>query len=225
MVPDLDFSIILQRWPEFWAGTQATVTYSGISLILASVIGLLVALARMSRLAPLRWIARGYIDFVRGTPALVQIFFVYFALPAIGVNLSAPVAAVIALGINSGGYLAEIVRGGIVSVDRGQGEAARSLGMSKGESMRRIILPQAVLRVVPAAAGEFTNLVKGTSLLSTISVMELTRVAQVVVGVTFRPIEAYIAIAIIYFFLNAVIAQGAIWLERSLMRRQGLSDA
>ena len=118
-----------------------------------------------------------------------------------------------------------IFRGGIVSVNRGQAEAARSLGMSKGESMRRIILPQAVLRVVPAAAGEFTNLVKGTSLLSTISVMVLTRVAQVVVGVTFRPIEAYIAIAIIYFFLNAVIAQGAIWLERSLMRRQGLSDA
>ena len=220
----LDFSVVLNRWPEFLVGTQATITYSGISLILASVIGLLVALARMSRLAPLRWLARGYVDFVRGTPALVQIFFIYFGLPVVGINLSAPVAAVIALSINSGGYLAEIFRGGIMSVDRGQSEAARSLGMSGSEAMRRIILPQAVLRVVPAAAGEFTNLVKGTSLLSTISVMELTRVAQVIVGVTFRPIEAYIAIAVIYFILNAVVAQGAILLERHLMRREGLSD-
>ena len=184
----------------------------------------MVALARMSHVGPLRWLARGYIDFVRGTPALVQIFFVYFGLPAIGINLTAPVAAVIALAINSGGYLAEIFRGGIVSVDMGQGEAARSLGMSSGQALRRIVLPQAVLRVIPAAAGEFTNLVKGTSLLSTISVMELTRVAQVIVGVTFRPIEAYIAIAIVYFVLNSFIAQGAIWLERYLMKRQGLLD-
>ena len=221
----LDFSVVLSRWPEFLVGTQATITYSGISLILASMIGLLVALARMSRLQPLRWLARGYVDFVRGTPALVQIFFIYFGLPVVGINLSAPVAAVIALSINSGGYLAEIFRGGIMSVDKGQSEAARSLGMSGSEAMRRIILPQAVLRVVPATAGEFTNLVKGTSLLSTISVMELTRVAQVIVGVTFRPIEAYIAIAVIYFILNAVIAQGAIWLERHLMRREGQTDA
>ncbi len=223
-MPGLDFDVILARWPEFWAGTQATIFYSAISLLAASVVGLSIALARMSRLVLFRWFARGYVDFVRGTPALVQIFFVYFGMPALGVNLSAPVAAVIALSINSGGYLAEIFRAGIISVDRGQTEAARSLGMSRGEAMRRIILPQAVLRVVPATAGEFTNLVKGTSLLSTISVSELTRVAQVVVGVTFRPIEAYIAIAVIYFILNAVIAQSAIWLERALMRRQGLID-
>lgn len=223
-MPELDFSVVFKRLPEFWVGTQATIFYSGISLCLASVIGLLIALARMSRLAALRWLARGYVDFVRGTPALVQIFFVYFGMPAVGVNLSAPVAAVIALSINSGGYLAEIFRGGIASVDKGQGEAARSLGMSSGQALRRIILPQAVLRVVPATAGEFTNLVKGTSLLSTISVMELTRVAQVIVGVTFRPIEAYVAIAVIYFILNAIIAQGAIWLERYLMKKQGLID-
>lgn len=221
-MPAFDINVILSRLPEFWVGTQATVFYSAVSLCLAILIGLVVALARLSHLLPLRWLARGYIDFVRGTPALVQIFFVYFGLPSIGINLSAPVAAVIALAVNSGGYLAEIFRGGIISVDSGQGEAARSLGMSAGQSLRRIVLPQATLRVIPAAAGEFTNLVKGTSLLSTISVVELTRVAQVIVGVTFRPIEAYVAIAVVYFILNAVIAQGAIWLERSLMRRQGL---
>ena len=217
----VDFSAVLSRWPEFWIGTQATVYYSVISLVLACVIGMLVALMRLSPVAPLRWIARGYIDFVRGTPALVQIFFVYFGMPSLGVNISPPVAAVIALAINSGGYLAEIFRGGIVSVERGQPEAARSLGMSRGQAMRRIILPQAALRVIPAASGEFTNLVKGTSLLSTISVVELTRVAQVIVGVTFRPIEAYIAIAVIYFMLNFVIAQSAVWLETLLTRKQG----
>lgn len=217
-----DFGLIVDRLPEFWAGTRATIFYSVTSLVVATILGLSVALARISPIAPLRWFARGYTDFVRGTPALVQIFFVYFGFPAFGLNLSAPVAAVIALSINSGGYLAEIFRGAIVSVDRGQTEAARSLGMSNYNTMKRIILPQATLRAIPAASGEFTNLVKGTSLLSTISVSELTRVAQVIVGVTFRPIEAYVAIAVIYYILNAVIAQASIWLERYLMRHQGL---
>ena len=93
-MPGLDFSVIFARLPEFWVGAQATIFYSSISLCLASVIGLLVALARMSRSATFRWFARGYVDFVRGTPALVQIFFVYFGLPALGINLTAPVAAV-----------------------------------------------------------------------------------------------------------------------------------
>ena len=108
-------------------------------------------------------------------------------------------------------------------LDAGQVEAGRSLGMSRGETMRRIILPQAALLVVPPTAGEFTNLVKGTSLLSTISVSELTRVAQQIIGVTFRPIEAYVAIAVVYFCLNATIAQGSLWFERVLRRRQGLA--
>ena len=219
----LEFSVILERWPQFLAGAEATVIYAVLSLILAVALGLVAALARMSPIAPLRWVARAYIDVVRGTPALVQIFFVYFGLPALGISIAAPVAAVIALGFNSGGYLAEIFRAGIVSVDSGQSEASRSLGMSRRQTMVRTILPQAALRVVPAAAGEFTNLLKGTSLLSVISVSELTRVAQVIVGVTFRPIEAYLAIAAIYFVLNFVIAQGAIWLERHLMRKNGMA--
>jgi polar amino acid transport system permease protein len=218
-----DFSLIAEYLPEFWRGTKATIVYSLSSAGLAVAIGLAVALARISHLAALRWLARGYIDAIRGTPALIQIFFIYFGMPAFGVNLSAPVAAVLALGINSGGYLAEIFRAGIVGVDPGQSEAGRSLGMSYSQAMRRIILPQAALRVVPPAAGELTNLVKGTSLLSTISVSELTRVAQQIVGVTFRPVEAYVAIGIVYFCLNAAIAQGAVWLERALRRAQGMA--
>jgi His/Glu/Gln/Arg/opine family amino acid ABC transporter permease subunit len=222
-VPGFDIDVIYQYLPEFWRGAQATIVYSVLSLGLATVIGLLVALARISPVAPLRAGARVYIDIIRGTPALVQIFFIYFGMPALGINLSAPVAAVIALAINSGGYLAEIFRAGIMGVDAGQVEAGRSLGMSRGETMRRIILPQAALLVVPPTAGEFTNLIKGTSLLSTISVSELTRVAQQIIGVTFRPIEAYVAIAVVYFCLNATIAQGSLWFERVLRRRQGLA--
>lgn len=218
-----DVSLIVEYLPEFWRGLKATLLYSVVSLACATAVGLTVALARISHVPPLRWLARAFVDLIRGTPALVQIFFVYFGMPALGVNLSAPVAAVIALSINSGAYLAEIFRAGIVGVDRGQAEAARSLGMSEGETMRRIILPQAALAVVPPTAGEFTNLVKGTSLLSVISISELTRVAQQIIGVTFRPIEAYVAIAVIYFCLNAVIAQSAVWLERRLRHAQGLA--
>ena len=217
-----DFDLIVEYLPDFWRGAKATIFYSLTSLALAVAIGMFMALCRISHIAFLRWFARGYIDAIRGTPALIQIFFVYFGMPAFGVNLSAPTAAVVALGINSGGYLAEIFRAGIMGVDRGQTEAGRSLGMSYGQTMWRITLPQAALLVVPPAAGEFTNLVKGTSLLSTISVAELTRVAQQIVGVTFRPIEAYVAIGVVYYCLNAVIAQGAVWLERSLRRSQGL---
>ncbi|MCY3876550.1 MAG: amino acid ABC transporter permease [Rhodobacteraceae bacterium] len=217
-----DFDLIVEYLPDFWRGAKATIFYSLTSLALAVAIGMFMALCRISHIAMLRWFARGYIDAIRGTPALIQIFFVYFGMPVLGVNLSAPTAAVVALGINSGGYLAEIFRAGIMGVDRGQTEAGRSLGMSYGQTMWRITLPQAALLVVPPAAGEFTNLVKGTSLLSTISVAELTRVAQQIVGVTFRPIEAYVAIGVVYYCLNAVIAQGAVWLERSLRRSQGL---
>ena len=221
-MPAFDLSVLLPYVPEFLRGLQATLLYSVMSVGLAIVIGLAAALARLSDIAPLRWLARGYVDVVRGTPALVQIFFIYFGAPAIGIRLGAPTSAVIALGLNSGGYLAEIFRAGILGVDPGQVEAGRSLGMSRAQTLWRIVLPQAARLVVPSTAGEFTNLIKGTSLLSTISITELTRVAQQVVSVTFRPIEAYLAIAVAYFLINAVVAQGSLWLERALRRGEGL---
>lgn len=221
-MPAFDLSVLLPYVPEFLRGLEATLLYSVLSVALAIIIGLATALARLSDIAPLRWLARGYVDVVRGTPALVQIFFIYFGAPAIGIRLGAPTSAVIALGLNSGGYLAEIFRAGILGVDPGQVEAGRSLGMSRTQTLWRIVLPQAARLVVPSTAGEFTNLVKGTSLLSTISITELTRVAQQVVSVTFRPIEAYLAIAVAYFLINAIVAQGGLWLERALRRGEGL---
>ena len=218
-----DFDLIVEYLPDFWRGAKATIFYSLTSLGLAVAIGLVVALCRISHIALLRLLARTYIDAIRGTPALIQIFFVYFGMPAFGVNLSAPTAAVIALGINSGGYLAEIFRAGIMGVDPGPN---RGWSIPRNELQHDHVAnypcrrpPYWSFRRPP---GSSPTLVKGTSLLSTISVAELTRVAQQIVGVTFRPIEAYVAIGVIYYCLNAVIAQGAVWLERSLRRSQGL---
>lgn len=164
----INFTPLIPYLPEFLRGIRATILYASASLCLACIVGLIVALARRSAAAPLRWIAHGYVDLIRGTPALVQIFFIYFGLPAVGIYIAAPLAGIIAIGLNSAGYLAEIFRAGIAGVDGGQIEAGRSLGMSRNQTFRRVVLPQALRLAVPAAAGEFTSLVKGTSLLSTI---------------------------------------------------------
>lgn len=208
--------IVVDFMPRFLAGAWVTIWVAALSLCLALLIGLVVALARLSRIRPIRVVARGYVDLIRGTPALIQIFFVFFGLPQLGVKIDAVPAAVLALGINSGAYLGEIFRAGIQSIDAGQAEAGRSLGMSHATMMRRIVLPQAVRRVIPPATGEATSLVKGTSLLSVIAITELTRVGQQVVALTFRPIEAFLVVGLIYLIINTVVSQMSLMLERRL---------
>ncbi len=213
-----DVKLIIDYLPEFWRGTVATLWISSASLVLALALGLFVGLARISPLAPARWIARVYTDVIRGTPALIQIFFIYFGLPSLGIRLSAPVAGVLGLGINSAAYIAEIVRAAIQSIEHGQMEAARGIGMSYAQAMRRVILPQTVLRVIPPITGELISLIKGSSLLSVISIGELTRVGTQIIGVTFRPIEAYTGVGAIYLILNTVLTQLTIFLEARVGR-------
>jgi polar amino acid transport system permease protein len=215
-----DVTLVLKYLPDFWRGTIATVWISGASLGLALLIGLSVGLSRISPLPALRSLARVYTDVIRGTPALMQIFFIYFGLPAVGVRLSAPVAGVLALGINSGAYISEIVRAAIQSIERGQMEAARGLGMNHRQAMRRVILPQTVRRAIPPVTGELISLVKGSSLLSVISIGELTRVGTQILGVTFRPLEAYLPVAAIYLLLNAGLTQVTILLEARASRHE-----
>lgn len=215
-----DVHLVIKYLPEFWRGTLATVWISGASLALALLIGLIVGLGRVSPMPGLSGIARLYTDIIRGTPALMQIFFIYFGLPSIGIRLSAPVAGVLALGINSGAYISEIIRAAIQSIERGQMEAARGLGMNYRQAMRRVILPQTVRRAIPPTTGELISLVKGSSLLSVISIGELTRVGTQILGVTFRPIEAYVPVAIIYLVLNSGLTQLTILLEAKLARRE-----
>ncbi|MFI5258861.1 MAG: amino acid ABC transporter permease [Candidatus Limnocylindrales bacterium] len=213
---DLKFGVLVDYFPQFVSGTQLTLFFSAGGLLLAVVIGLFATLGRLSRLRLLRATSRAYTDLIRGTPLLVQIFFIYFGLPQFGLTLSAPEAGVVAMGVNSGAYVGEIFRGGIQSIDPGQMEAARSVGMSYPLAMRRVVLPQAIRRIIPALTGEATNLVKGTSLLAVISIGELTRVAQLITGNTFRPFEAYTGIAVVYFVINFALSQASILLERRL---------
>jgi polar amino acid transport system permease protein len=126
-------------------------------------------------------------------------------LPVINIKLPAPIAGIIALGLNSGAYITEMVRGAIESINVGQMEAARSLGMSYGQAMRRIIIPQAMRITIPPITGEYNNLVKGSSLLAVISIGELTRVGRRILGATFRPVEAWVPVFVIYFIINYVI--------------------
>jgi polar amino acid transport system permease protein len=212
----LDFTPILERLPQFVAGAVQTIWLSAASFAVAIAIGLALALARISQRTWLARLSRVVTDAVRGTPALVQVLLIYFGLPQVGIELEAPVAGVIALGLNSGAYIGEIVRAGIVSVDPGQMEAARSLGMSHAKAMRRVVLPQALRIVVPPVTNEATTLVKGTSLLSVIAITELTRVGQQVMGITFRPIEAFLAVAAVYLVLITALSQVSLWLERRL---------
>ena len=215
-----DLNLVLRYLPDFWRGTLATLWISGASLILALLLGLVGGLARVSPVSGAQWCARLYTDVIRGTPALMQIFFIYFGLPSVGIRLSAPVAGVLALGINSGAYISEIVRAAIQSIERGQMEAARGLGMSYRQAMRRVILPQTVRRAIPPVTGELISLVKGSSLLSVISIGELTRVGTQILGVTFRPLEAYLPVAVIYLLINALLTQLTIHFEGHLARHE-----
>ncbi|MCP5150562.1 MAG: amino acid ABC transporter permease [Ectothiorhodospiraceae bacterium] len=176
--------------------------------------GLLAALGKLSRLRVLRWPATFYVWFIRGTPTLVQVFLFYFGLPQTGLRLSPFVAGVLALGINSGAYVAEIVRGGLAAMPRGQMESALALGMSPALAMRRIILPQVVRMIIPPITNEAASALKNTSLLSTITLVELTLHSQLVIAATYRPFDFYLIAAVLYLLMTTVLTQLAAWFER-----------
>ncbi|OLP57914.1 amino acid ABC transporter [Xaviernesmea oryzae] len=196
---------------------QASYTVFGITILTIAVswiCGLLAALAQRSRYRVVRIVAGFYIWFIRGTPTLIQVFIIYFGLPQFGIRLSPFAAGIIALGVNSGAYVAEIIRGGLTAIPRGQTESALALGFSPAETMRSIILPQVFRIILPAITNEAISTLKNTSLLSTITVVELTLYAQTLIAATFRPFEFYIAVALIYLVLTTILTTLAGWLER-----------
>ncbi|MFC6618559.1 amino acid ABC transporter permease [Deinococcus radiophilus] len=155
----------------------------------------------------MRWLATAYIELIRGTPLLVQIFLIYFGLPQItGINMEPLPAGLLAFSLNSGAYVAEIMRSGIQGVPRGQTEASLSLGFSPRDTMRYIVLPQAFRRVLPPLVNEALNLLKNTSLLSAIALVELTRAGQIVAARTYKPFEMYLAISIVYLAMTLVLS-------------------
>ena len=182
-------------------------------ILVSWVSGLLAALGKLSRHRVFNWPATFYVWVIRGTPTLVQIFLVYFGLPQTGIQMSPFVAGVVALGLNSGAYVAEIVRGGLIAMPRGQMESSLALGLSPAQAMRRIILPQVVRIVIPPITNEAASSLKNTSLLSTITLMELTLHSQLIIAATYRPFDFYIIAAILYLLMTTFLTQLSSWFE------------
>lgn len=188
------------------------------SFVIGCVIGLVVALARLSKLRVLRYLAVMYVSVVRGTPLLIQLLLIYFGLPQLGIVIAPIPAAIMALSLNGSSYLSENFRAGVISVDRGQSEAAHSLSMTYVQTMRRVVLPQAARIAVPPVGSRFIAIMKDTSLASVITVFELTRLANMVGSATFRYIEMFVLVAFVYWAINAVFSTGQEVLERRLAR-------
>lgn len=198
----LDWKIISHYFPFLLKGALITLEISALSLVLGLVFGLAAALGKLSRNHILRGIAFFYVWIIRSTPLLVQLFIIYFGLPQFGIDLGPFASGVLALGLNVGAYNAETIRGGIISVPKGQVEAARSLGMSGALTMRRVILPQALRIIIPPLGNNFVILIKDTSLVSTITLVELTLTAQRFIAATYKPFELYLMAAVLYAALT-----------------------
>jgi glutamine transport system permease protein len=213
----LDFSIIPGIMPALLLGTRLTVELATIAVAIGLIIGSFVGIGRVGANRIIRLLTGVYVDFIRGTPLLVQLFLVYLGLPSIlGRPIPPFVAAITAMGINSGAYVAEIVRAGIQSVDRGQTEAGRSIGLTYSQTMRYIIFPQAFRRIIPPLGNEFIAMLKDSSLVSVIALEELLRKGQVVITRTFRPFEVYMVVALIYLVMTLAISRLVAWSEKRL---------
>ncbi len=210
----MDIALILRVYPFFIEAAVVTLQLSILTTLLGLTCGALGAAARMSRLAVFRWIGAAYVSLFRGTPALIQVFILYFGGPQIGIQLNSFSAGTIALGVNIGAYMTETIRGAIISVDRGQTEAARTLGMSRWETMRKVVLPQAARLMIRPLGVNINALIKGTALVAPISVVELTYTAQRYIGSTYKPFEMFLLAGLLYMVIIYVAGQGINWLDR-----------
>ena len=216
---DINFSLIWDALPLLLAGAGITIEITALSVGFGLLIGMTVGIARLASIKPVRYFANCYVDFIRGTPLLVQIFLVYFALPGIiGHRVDPYFAAISACSINSGAYIAEIFRAGILAVDKGQAEAARSLGLSKWQSMRLVVLPQAVKNVLPALANEMVTMVKESSICSVLGMAELMFAAKTIAGSTGISLAPYTLAALVYFCINYPASKGIEAIERRMRR-------
>lgn len=226
----MNFTFLGKYWQFYIIGAKNTILLAALSVLLGTAIGLVLALMKLSKRRVPRFIATAYIEFIRGTPLLVQLFIVYYGLQAIGIrfpdipwissilglNFSDFMSGVITLGINSGAYVGEIFRAGIQAVDKGQMEAARSLGMSHGMGMRYIVIPQAVRNILPALGNEFVVVIKESSIVSIIGIAELMYKADTIRGNTFQPFEPLLVAALIYFLMTFPLSKLLAHIERRM---------
>ncbi|MBM7601970.1 cystine transport system permease protein [Virgibacillus halotolerans] len=201
-----DIELAMENLPFVLGGLPITLLVSIISMAMGLILGLLLALARGSEKMVLRWPARMYISFMRGTPILVFLFILYFGLPIIGIELTALVAASLGFGLNSAAYIAEIDRSSLNSIDRGQWESAKALNIGYWTTLRKIILPQATRIAIPPLTNVFMDVVKATSLAAVITVPELFQKTQIVAGRTFDAMTMYVLVALIYWPICMLIS-------------------
>lgn len=218
MVMELDYSVILDKLDIFVQGALITIKISAISLFFATILGIIIALFRMSNFKLLNIISKFYVWIMRGTPLVVQLFILYFGLPQIGMQLTPTIAGILGLSINTGAYISEIIRSGINAVDKGQLEAAQSLGMSYSKAMIRIIAPQVVKIIIPTLVNQFIITLKNSSLVSLVTITELFRVGEQFISTTFRSFEVYTTVAMLYLIMTSILMLLASMLEKRMVR-------
>jgi len=210
-------SVIWESIPILLTGVKLTIIITLLGLLLGFALGATSGLMKISRNVLLRKIAGSYIESVRGTPIMVQVMFIYFGLPlALGMRIPPMIAGVVAIGINSGAYIAEIVRGAFQSIERGQMEAGRSIGLNHFQAMYYVIWPQAFKRMIPPLGNQFIISLKDTSLLVVVGVGELTRTGQEIIASNFRAFEIWLTVAVMYFIMTMSIAKVLNIIERKL---------
>ena len=222
------FSIAYKYRVMLWSGTKTTLILSLVTIILGLIFGTIFALMKIGKVRALRWIANIYVEIIRGTPVLVQIAIIFYGLPMLGIKIPSItiggvecerlISGILALSINTTAYVCEIIRSGIQSVDKGQMEAARSLGFSSPASMMLVVLPQAIKNILPAIGNEFVTIIKTSSQVSVIGMAELMYVADTIRGISFTPMEPLIIVAIIYFIITFTISSGIKVLEKRLAK-------
>lgn len=216
---NLDFSVVLTKIPILLEGCVVTLQISFFALLLGMIFGIAGALCRISSNRALNSIAFMYVWVIRGTPVMVQLFILYFGLPQLGIKLPSMVAGVLGLAINTGAYVTEIIRAGIQAVDKGQMEAALSVGMSFRQAMVRIIGPQATKICIPPLVNQFIMTLKNSSIASLVTITELFRTGEQIIYTTFRSFEVYMAVAVLYLMMNSVFMVIADRLERKMARQ------
>lgn len=214
-------------------GAKITLIVSILTIFFGLILGTLMAFMKMSKIAPLRWLANVYVEFIRGTPVLVQISIVFYGLPMMGidipsimvgsVDISRLVSGIVALTINTTAYVCEIVRSGIQSIDKGQTEGALALGMSNVRTRFCIVLPQAMKNILPALGNEFITIIKTSSQVSVIGIAELMYAADTIRGISFQPMAPLILVAIIYFVITFIFSLILKWVEK-FMRRSSIKN-
>ena len=210
----LDIDIFINYWPEIGRGFLVTIMITAGALLVGLPLGVARTFGKLARTPALRWPAVAFIEVIRNTPFMIQVFLLFYVLPFYGIRMPSWLVGVVSLGMFSSVYYAEIIRAGIESVPRGQMEAARATGMSYARGMRHIVFPQMLGFVLPPTANQTLSLVKESAILSTITVSEMTYTALRIQGETFSPFEAFLMIAALYWLLNEVIATFIRHLER-----------